>query len=248
MRTRDEQTETAEEREGAKAEAELSVAPRLLRQVAQQVSGRLISGDALYCHKALCRQIRQAGGDYLFAVKANQPDLLDDLALLFRLPPPGERFLSARTVDKHGGRLEIRHLRASATLAAYLRTAGWPDAGLALAVETTVRWPRHPARPARHEERFFLSSLLAHTQPVDLLTFVRRHWHIENRLHWPRDVTLGEDACQVRSGHAPQALASVRNAVLGVLRLRQVGNLAATLRATAWSGPGAVLDLLGLKL
>jgi len=248
VRTREEQAATAEEREQAKQEAELSVAPRLLRQVAGGMRGRLVSGDALYCQKALCRQIRQAGGDYLFAIKANQADLLDDVALLFRLPPPDERFLSARTADKHGGRLEVRQLRASASLAQYLQTAGWPDAGLALEVETTVRWPRQPTTPVRHEVRFFLSSLPACARPADVLELVRRHWHIENRLHWPRDVTFGEDACQVRSGHAPQALASVRNAVVGLLHLRQVGNLAAAVRTTAWSGPSAVLDLLGLKL
>jgi predicted transposase YbfD/YdcC len=248
VRTREEQATTAEEREGAKAEAELSVAPRLLRQVAPQIRGRLVSGDALYCQKALCRQIRQAGGDYLFAVKANQPDLLDDVALLFHWPPPGEDFVRAHTVDKHGGRLERRDLCVSATLAGYLQTAGWPDAELALAVATTVRWPRQPSKPARHEVRYFLSSLPAGTRPMDLLALVRRHWHIENRLHWPRDVTFGEDACQVRSGHAPQALAGVRNAVVGLLRRRQVGNLAAALRTTAWSGPSAVLELLGLKL
>ena len=248
MRTREEQAETAEDREQAKAEAELSVAPRLLRQVAPQIRGRVVSGDALYCQKALCRQIRRAGGDYLLAVKANQPDLLDDIALLFRLPPPGERFLCAHTVDKHGGRLERRSLRASAVLGEYLHTAGWPDAGLALAVETTVRWPQQPAKPIRHAVRFFLSSLTACTQPLELLTLVRHHWQIENQLHWPRDVTFGEDACQVRSGHAPQALAGLRNVVVGVLHLRHVGNLAATLRATAWSGPTAALALLGLKL
>jgi len=48
---------------------------------------------------------------------------------------------------------------------------------------------------------------------------VRRHGQIENRLHWPRDVTLGEDARQVRSGCAPHVLAAVRNAVLGLLGL-----------------------------
>jgi hypothetical protein len=77
---------------------------------------------------------------------------------------------------------------------------------------------------------------------------VRRHWHIENRLHWPRDVTLGEDACQVRSGHAPQALAALRNCVVGLLHWHRVPNLAAAVRANAWSGPAAVLGLLGLKL
>jgi hypothetical protein len=59
--------------------------------------------------------------------------------LLFDEPPPGERFLTARQVDQHGGRLEVRQLRASATLAAYLREAVWEAAGLVLEVETTVR-------------------------------------------------------------------------------------------------------------
>ena len=77
----------------------------------------MVSGDALYCQKVLCRQIVQAGGAYLFAVKANQPDLLDEVTLLFRDPPPGERFATAATVTKHGGRLEGRALRASLTLA-----------------------------------------------------------------------------------------------------------------------------------
>jgi hypothetical protein len=55
--------ETVEEREQAKQEAELSMAPRLVRRVQSLLGGRLVSGDALYCQKALCRQIVQAGGD-----------------------------------------------------------------------------------------------------------------------------------------------------------------------------------------
>ena len=63
-----------------------------------------------------------------------------------------------------------------------------------------------------------------------------------------RDVTFGEDACQVRSGRAPQGLAALRNAVVGLLHQHRMSNLAATLRANAWSGPAAILRLLGLKL
>ena len=63
-----------------------------------------------------------------------------------------------------------------------------------------------------------------------------------------RDVTLGEDACQVRSGRAPHALAALRHAVVGLLHQQRVPNLAALLRANAWTGPAAVLDLLGLNL
>jgi len=66
----------------------------------------MVSGDALYCQKALCRQIVQAGGAYLFAVKANPPDLLADITLLVRDSPPGETFATTATSDKHGGQLE----------------------------------------------------------------------------------------------------------------------------------------------
>jgi predicted transposase YbfD/YdcC len=248
VRTKEEQAETQEDREQAKQEAELSVAPRLVEQVRPALRGRLVSGDALYCQKGLCRQVRAAGGDYLFAVKGNQPSLLEDVALLFADPPPDEVFLTAQTFDKHGGRLEARHLRASATLSAYLQAAGWPAVGLVLEVETWVRWPAHPTRPGRHEVRHFVSSLSADTPPEVALRAVRTHWHIENRLHWPRDVTLGEDACQVRSGHAPQALAAVRNAVLGLLHAHHLPNLAAALRTNAWSPPATLLRLLGLSL
>lgn len=205
-----------------------------------------MSGDALYCQKTLCQHLREAGADYLLAVKANQPDLLDDVTLLFRDPPPDERFLTAQSVTKHGGRLEQRRLRASAMLSAYLQEAGWPDVGLVLAVETRVCWPAHPTRSPRCDVRYFLSSLAATTAPEALLRLVRQHWHIENRLHWPRDVTLGEDACQVRSGRAPQALAALRNVVLGLLHDSGQPNRAASIRAYAWSPPTQLFGLLGL--
>jgi hypothetical protein len=180
-------------------------------------------------------------------VKDTQPTWHADIPLLFTDPPPGERFLTTQTVTKHGGRLEERRLRASATLAASLQEAGWPDVGLVLEVASGVRWPRHPARPVRHEMRYFVSSLHVTTPPAAALRRVRAQWHIENRLHWPRDVTLGEDACQVRSGRAPQALAALRNAVLGLLHGHQAPNGAAAIRTCGWSPPAALFNLLGLS-
>jgi hypothetical protein len=80
------------------------------------------------------------------------------------------------------------------------------------------------------------------------LQAVRRHWHMENRLHWPRAVVLGEDACRVRTGHAPPVLAAVRTCVGGRLHRRHVPNLAAAVRSYAWSPSAALLSLLGLTL
>ena len=220
------------------------MAPRLLRRVS--LAGRLVSGDALDSQRAWCRQVPQAGGDYLFAIKENQPTLLDDVALLFAAPPPGEKYLQVCTLSKHSGRLEERRLRASAALSTYLREAGWVDVGLVLQVHTLVRWPTQPARPARCDVRYFLTSLPSTTSPVTALPAVRRHWHIENRLHWPRDVVLGEDACRVRTGNAPQVLAALRTAVVGLLHQHHVPNLAAAVRAYAWSPAASLLSLLGL--
>jgi predicted transposase YbfD/YdcC len=227
-----------------KAQAELSVAPDLLRLVPLQ--GRLVTGDALYCQHALCAQIRQAHGHYLFVVKANQPELFEEVALLFDQPPPGERFATASSRRTQRERHEVRTLTASAALAAYLAELGWAGAQQVLRLESTVTHLRGVrAGQTTRLVRYFLTSLSAAVPARQLLRLIREHWHIENRLHSVRDVTLGEDASQVRSGAAPQALAAVRNAVVGLLRQHRYTNIAAALRHFAWS-PGAALRLLGL--
>jgi hypothetical protein len=74
----------------------------------------------------------------------------------------------------------------------------------------------------------------------------RLHWHIENRSHWVRDVTFGEDASQVRTGSIPQVMAALRNTVIGLLRLTGAPNLAAARRYYA-ANPGAALALVGIQ-
>lgn len=66
-----------------------------------------------------------------------------------------------------------------------------------------------------------------------LLTIARGHWHIENRLHWVRDMSLGEDACRVRTGEAPEVLAAIRNSILWLIRSSGLAQIAATLRRHA---------------
>ena len=75
----------------------------------------------------------------------------------------------------------------------------------------------------------------------------RGHWQIENGLHYVRDVTLGEDACQVRSDRAPANLAACRNAALNLLRRASVTNVAAALRRHAMY-PRQALALMGIEL
>jgi predicted transposase YbfD/YdcC len=214
----------------------LSVAPDVL--AALPLTGRLVTGDALYCQSALCRQIRHQGGDYLVIVKANQPALLWALQTLFIHPPPGERFATAVTWNQHGDRVETRRLWASSALVGYL---DWPGAQQVLCLERTCLRQGQTTR----EVRYAITSLGPATAAATLLDHLRGHWAIENRLHWVRDVTFGEDASQVRTGAAPQVLAALRNTVIALLRDAGWTNLAAALRHYAWQ-PGAALAVLGL--
>jgi hypothetical protein len=125
----------------------------------------------------------------------------------------------------------------------------WPGARQVGKLERTAQ---HKGRTHR-QVRYFVTSLPApdpHWEiegagPAQLLQLIRGHWAIENRLHYVRDVSFGEDGSQIRSGAAPQVLAALRNAVIGLLRDAGWSNIAAAVRYNAWR-PGAALQLLGL--
>lgn len=118
----------------------------------------------------------------------------------------------------------MRSLTTSTALAAY---ADWP--GLAQVFRLTRE--RTAAGRTTTEVVYGVTSLPRDRADASrLLGLVRRHWGIENQLHHVRDVTLGEDACRVRSGSAPQALAGLRNAAAYVLGRVRPGNLAAATR------------------
>ena len=202
------------------------------------LAGRVVTGDALYCQRALCAQVVGAGGDYLVLVKGNQPTLLADIELALAAPPPGRAVATARQADIGHGRRETRRLRATTALAGY---SDWPGLAQVGEVERVVR-----ARGRRTgETRHFVTSLGPEAGADRLLAGLRGHWGIENRLHWVRDVTLGEDASRVRSGNAPQVMAALRNATLGLLRLHGCTNIAAALRQIGWQR--TAVHLLGLS-
>lgn len=131
---------------------------------------------------------------------------------------------SARSFDKAHGRREGRSLVSTTILTGY---ADWP--GLAQAFRLTRE--RTAAGKTTTEVVYGITSLPRDRADASrLLGLVRRHWGIENRLHYVRDVTLGEDACRVRSGAAPQVLAGLRNAAIHLLGAVRPGNIAAAIR------------------
>lgn len=216
---------------GAKAEAELSVAPALLRRIDWRK--RVLTGDALYCQRGLCRQVGDAGGDYLLLVKENQPALHDALTLLFD-PPADLGALPLRDQREaqmwergHGRTDERRRLIASTDLNDYL---DWPGVAQVFRLERT--WREHGA-PHRALHYGITSLAPAHADAARLLALRRGHWSIENQLHRHKDVTFGEDASLIHLGQGPTVLALLRDAALNMLHQAGIRQIAARLRLYA---------------
>ena len=211
-----------------KSEAELTVAPALVARIAWP--GRVLTGDALFCQRALCRQVLAAGGDYLLLVKENQPTLFDDIRLLFDPPADMDALplldrREARTLDRgHGRQNDVRHLVASTDLTDYL---DWP--GLAQVCRLERIWHEHgEVKRALH---YGITSLRPETGTPDrLLALKRGHWAIENGLHRVKDVTLGEDQSLIHQRQGPTVMALLRDAAVNLLHRAGVYQVAARLR------------------
>lgn len=219
---------------GSEGAVEMTVARAVLARL--PLTGRVVTGDALHCQRATCQLILDAGGDYLFVVKENQPRLHADIVTLFAEPPPGESFARASQRGRHGDRRERRRLWTSTALTGYV---DWPGARQVAKVERVVI--QHGA--VTTHVRYLITSLPPVIGAARLLALKRGHWAIENRLHYPRDQAFGEDASQVRTGAAPQVMAALRNIVLNLLRHARVAAITATRRGLGWSA--AALRFLG---
>jgi len=182
--------------------------------------------DALLAQRRVAQTIVEAEGDYVMIVKDNQPQLKADIALVFTLPPAGDRQASVRTVDIGHGRIETRKLTTSAALVGY---SDWP--GLAQVFEVGRHVVTQKTEQERVEVVYGVTSLRPErATPQRLLELVRGHWGIEHKSHWVRDVTFDEDRSQVRCGHIPQMMAALRNTAIGLLRWAGHTNIAAACR------------------
>lgn len=183
--------------------------------------GRIISADALYTQKSFCQQVIAAGGHYLLVVKQNQPTLHDDLRLFFADPPLDcLDWRSACKTEKGHGRLSTRLIEVSTELNDFL-ARDWHEVGQVFCLRRRVEYPLK----CTQEYVYGITSLSPKlADPLCLLELIREHWSIENRLHYRRDVTLAEDACQVRKGSAPHALAVLNSFVLALFDFWSVTN------------------------
>lgn len=225
---------------------EITAIPELLKLL--DLQGALVTIDAMGCQKKITADIIAAGGDYVLAVKENQPTLCADVEGVFldglEDDFAGHDYRYYRTVDEGHGRKEVRHyhlLAVPAALAdAHADFVGLKTIGMVFSERQVGEGP------AEGETRFYISSL--GLQARVFAGAVRGHWRIENQLHWVLDVAFQEDASRVRKGHAPENLGLVRRIALSLLKRapskKKVG-VACKRKQAGWNDDFLVQVLLG---
>ncbi len=182
----------------------------------------VVTADALHTQREHVDYLASRGAHWVLMVKGNQPNLRKQLTAL----PWRQVEIGHRTAENSHGRREIRSVKV-VTIAAGIM---FPHA--AQAIRLTRKTRPLSGRGRWHTETVYaITDLPPHqARPMELAAWIRGHWQIENGLHWVRDVTFGEDHSQVRTGHAPQVMATFRNLVISLNRLAGAINIAAALR------------------
>jgi predicted transposase YbfD/YdcC len=204
---------------------EITAVPQLLRTL--ELSGCIVTLDAMGCQKNIAKEIKEADADYVLALKGNQGTVHHEVkAFLDQTVAEAQaqssvglstsiaaaRLVSRKIVEKDHGRLETREYFQSAELGWFADKNQWEGLQSVGMVQAT----REINGQISTERRYYLSSL-----PLDIERFaraVRGHWGIENKLHWVMDVRFGEDQSRARNGHAAENLATLRRLALNLLK------------------------------
>ncbi len=193
------------------------------------LAGAVLTIDAMHTQHDTAQLILGRGADYVMTVKGNMPTLYKQLKKL-----PWARIPAVSSVSTGHGR------RARRTIKVALAPAwiGFDGAAQVAQLRRTV-----VTKGKKTIEVVYLITSDRGASPATLAAWVRRHWHIENKLHWVRDVTYQEDKSLVRTGNAPRVMASLRSLAISILRLDGHTNIAAANRHHA-RDPQRTLKLL----
>jgi predicted transposase YbfD/YdcC len=196
---------------------EITAIPELLEVL--ELTGAIVTIDAMGCQKEIAAKIRERGGDYVLAVKQNQPTLYEQVhaAIDEGLERDAERIDEHDTDEKGHGRREIRTYAVVPAPEGVDPEGLWQDlsaVGVTFSERTDCR-----GRTSLEGRYYILSRQLS---AKEFAAAVRGHWGIENQVHWQLDVSFREDASRVRTGHAAANLSVIRRFALGLLR-RETG-------------------------
>jgi predicted transposase YbfD/YdcC len=223
---------------------EITAVPKLLR--ALELSGCIVTLDAMGCQKEIAKEIKEADADYVLALKGNQGRTHEEIKSYLdeAISRKAKELVYVEILDKGHGRLETRRYWQSGQLEWFEDRAAWEGLQSVGVVEAV----RERNGQSSVERRYFLSSL-----SVDVRRFaraVRSHWSIENQLHWVMDVNFNEDQSRARSGYASENLATLRRWALNLIKTDQQKkkrSLKGRMKAAGWDNR-YLLHLLGINL
>lgn len=193
---------------------EITAIPELLESLI--LKDCLITIDAMGCQKDIARKIINKGGNYLLAVKGNQPRLYETLQQVFEAKQakiynrPAIDFIE--TQEKNRDRIETRRCWVYSNIQGLESLASWESVASIAMVESerVIRGKKSV------ERRYYICSIKASAD--EILRAVRGHWGIENSLHWVLDMAFREDECRVRKGHGAENLSRLRHMALNLLK------------------------------
>jgi predicted transposase YbfD/YdcC len=193
---------------------EITAIPKLLEML--ELSGAMVTIDAMGCQTEIAKQIVGAGADFCLAVKDNQPTLhqgiIDFFANHVEDDFEGIRMRYHVTDEKGHGREEARYYMICPVPEDLPDRSRW--IGLK-AIGVAINVTQRDGKTVGENRYYILSKFVAAGRFADA---VRGHWSIENRLHWQLDVTFQEDQCRIRRGHADANFSILRRAALGLLK------------------------------
>lgn len=199
---------------------EITAIPELLKQL--NIAGCIVTLDAMGAQTEIVAAIRDRKADYVLRLKANQPNLLDDVRTWFdhadQTDFADQTYSYAETINKGHGRIEIRRCWAISDPAGFPHfpnRPNWRDLHTIVRVQRERRLPNKPEPEV--DTAYFISSV-PHDDAQLLLNATRYHWAVENSLHWVLDVTFREDDSRIRLGVAAQNMALLRKLALNIIK------------------------------
>lgn len=225
---------------------EITAIPALIKRLAVKdgLKGTLVSIDAIATNPTIATAIRNAGADYLLAVKANQPSLRAEIETFFADADPAD-LDSTTDHDKGHGRVEQRTVGVAREVDWLHGDRRFPGElrlpGVATIIKVASRSELRDR--CRFETRYYVSSaVLSATKAAEA---VRSHWAIENSLHWVLDVTFGDDRSRLRTGHGAKNMAVVRHFAINLLRTANDKQSIKLRRKCAGWDPNYLATILG---
>jgi predicted transposase YbfD/YdcC len=193
---------------------EITAIPKLLEML--ELSGAMVTIDAMGCQVEIARQIIAGGADYCLAVKENQPTLHQGIIAFFEKHLEddfaGLRMRYHVTDEKGHGRDEVRCYMICPVPEDLPDRSRW--IGLK-AIGVAINKTRRDGKIVGDNRYYILSKFVAGSRFAGA---VRGHWGVENRLHWQLDVTFQEDQCRIRQGHADANFSILRRTALSLLK------------------------------